>query len=125
MQRVDGRYWREGKFSETHEDAETIACLLMARLSDLQRRSAVQVLVMLQKSKLDEAPDPRGERVLECAKARGLSTLNLFPLLGKLSAEDPELAAKLFFGHMTPVGNEWVARLLADETRARGWLDGS
>jgi hypothetical protein len=123
MLKVDWLYWREGRFSLTHEDEEAIGCGLMARLGDLQDRLGLPVVVLLQKSKAEEPPEPQGDRVLACARARGLATMDLFPVLRELQVEDPERHAALFFGHMTPAGNEWVARVLADEIKKRGWLD--
>ena len=122
MDQLNPRYWREGPLRETLQSEDEIGCLLMARLEKLGRRMGSEVLVMLQKARPGEPPNPSGDHVLSCAEERGLSTLNLFPILDGIAMADPMHQAALFFGHMTPLGNEFVAEVLAHEIHEKQWL---
>ena len=115
MKKVASGYWHEGAGYATDEDGAEIGCLLMDRLSAIERRHSVSVLVMLQQAHPGEQPSPDGDRVLECAAQRGLATLDLFPILTAVEQRDPEWYESLFFGHMSPVGNEFVATVLSTE----------
>lgn len=103
----------EGPVEErVHHDGPEVACRLMRRLADLGRERGMRVLVLAQSQQA--APEPADvetkERVLACARANELATLDLFPLLAAVPEPERET---LFRGHMTPRGNRFVADAVA------------
>lgn len=104
--------WEGPAEERVHGDGQEVACRLMQRLADLGRARQARVLVLAQSQ--DAALEPSDavikDRVLACARANGLLTLDLFPLLAEVPQTERE---KLFSGHMTPAGNLFVANALA------------
>jgi hypothetical protein len=122
MRATRRRYWLEGNERLTKEDPLAIACLLMERLRDLGETQSARVLVMAQRSEYNDEP-ALARHVIACAANAGLLTLNQLPVLGEIFARDPDRITDYFFGHMTPRGNDWVAKSLADELRAQSAFD--
>lgn len=104
--------WEGPAEERVHHDGQEVACRLMRRLADLGRERRMRVLVLAQSQ--DPVPEPADvetkERVLACARANGLWTVDLFPLL---AAVPPQERETLFAGHMTPSGNRFVADAVA------------
>jgi hypothetical protein len=104
--------WEGPAEERVHGDGQEVACRLMQRLADLGRARQARVLVLAQSQEASpESSDAAiKDRVLACARASGLLTLDLFPLLADVPEHERE---KLFSGHMTPAGNLFVANALA------------
>jgi hypothetical protein len=104
--------WEGPAEERVHGDGQEVACRLMQRLADFGRARRMRVLVLAQSQQASPEPSDATikERVLACARASGLSTLDLFPLLADVPENERE---KLFSGHMTPAGNLFVANALA------------
>jgi hypothetical protein len=104
--------WEGPAEERVHQDGQEVGCRLMQRLADLGRARRMRVLVLAQSQ--DAAPQASEadikDRVLACARASGLLTVDLFPLLADVPEKERE---KLFSGHMTPAGNLFVANALA------------
>ena len=108
----------EGPVEErVHQQGTEVACRLLRRLADVGRARRMRVLVLAQSQ--DPALTPGDadikDRVLACARADGLATVDLFPLLAAVPEEERE---KLFSGHMTAGGNLFVAKAVADAIAA-------
>lgn len=104
--------WEGPAEERVHGDGQEVACRLMQRLADLGRARGMRVLVLAQAQEAAPSPGDAAikDRVLDCARASGLLTLDLFPLLADVPEPERE---QLFKGHMTPAGNEFVANALA------------
>ncbi len=113
----------EGPAEEiVHHDGPEVACRLMQRLADLGRTRGMRVLLLAQAQQpiSDAADTATKDRVLACARASGLATVDLFPLLADVPAAERE---PLFKGHMTAAGNAFVAKALATFIAANVRLD--
>jgi len=114
MQVLLPRYlnWEGPQMTVVHRQGEAVACRLMGRLAALGRARQATVLVLAQLQVLDEPPQNRAikDGVLKCADANGLFTLDLFPVVEGLTAQQ---RAELFDGHMTVAGNRFVASEIA------------
>ena len=108
--------WEGPAEERVHGDGQQVACRLMERLAELGRTRRVQVLLLAQSQEASLEPSDAAikDRVLACARASGLLTLDLFPLLAHVPEKERE---KLFSGHMTPAGNLFVANALATYVR--------
>ncbi|MBX3414690.1 MAG: hypothetical protein KF708_18525 [Pirellulales bacterium] len=93
-----------------------IAALLVDRLSELQDKTHVPILLVLQpefayRSGNEQLVEP----LIDRAPQRGIRVLNLITAVHAMS---PDESAPLFFpdwfGHMTPAGNRWVAEQIAE-----------
>jgi lysophospholipase L1-like esterase len=107
----------EGPAEElVHDDGQEVACRLMRRLADLGRARGMRVVVLAQAqdAALERGDAAIKDRVLACARANGLATVDLFPLLADVAPGERE---QLFKGHMTPAGNKFVADALAPRLR--------
>lgn len=99
-------------------DGERIACRLTARLAELQKRSAIPVLVFAQYDPVvwrDAAFAAEQRRLtgglLRCASERGLATLDSFNALAARTGD----ARRLYvLWHMSNDGNRLMADLLAE-----------
>jgi hypothetical protein len=88
-----------------------VACLLMNRLAELAKARNARVIVLAQPQAASYPPEDGvvKDHLLDCARRRGLATVDLFPVIEHLP---PPPRAQLFQGHMTPEGNAVVAREL-------------
>jgi lysophospholipase L1-like esterase len=101
----------EGPYAETvHHQGVEVACRLMERLAALGRARHARIIVLAQPQQpsMEQWERDIKDRVLACAQANELLTLDLFPVIEALPAQQ---RARLFNGHMKPEGN----RLVADE----------
>jgi len=95
----------------------------MDRLVRLREDYGLRIIVAMQygaaESSGQEAPW-YGPPVLECAKKRGLETLDTYPPLKSLADRDPPRFKGLWLneggqlGHMSAAGNQLIASLLRD-----------
>jgi lysophospholipase L1-like esterase len=108
--------WEGPAEERVHGDGLEVACRLMQRLADLGRTRGMRVVVLAQSqdAALEAGDATIKDRVLACARAGGLATVDLFPLLADVPVPERE---KLFKGHMTPAGNAFVANALATYLR--------
>jgi lysophospholipase L1-like esterase len=103
----------EGPYQvDVHDRARQVACALMGRLAALARERGAQVVVVAHPQQPGSPPDhvELTAGVLQCARAHGLTALDLFPAFAALP---PDQEATLFHGHLSPQGNELVAAELA------------
>jgi hypothetical protein len=118
---IDDRY----RYRKVHSDqmGVEISCHLMDRLAELKKVHDVRVIVMVQYG-AQEATDAKapwyGPPVLECARKRGLDTMDTHPSLHALSVADRKQFESLWLieggqlGHMSPQGNTFIAQLLKE-----------
>ncbi len=104
--------WEGPAEERVHDQGQEVACRLMQRLADLGRARRMRVLLLAQSqgASADSADPWIKDRVLACARASGLATLDMFPLLADVPENERD---ELFSGHMTPAGNLFVANALA------------
>ena len=60
--------------------------------------------------------------ILRCAERRGLEVLSLYDFLAALAVDEPDRYRRLFMGHFSPSGNEFVAEQLASHIAELGVL---
>jgi len=95
-----------------HRRGVEVACLLMERLAALDAGGPrVVILAQPQAPVSDPADVAIKDAVLDCARAGGLATLDLFP---HIEAVAPAQRVALFETHMTAAGNRLVAERLAE-----------
>lgn len=103
----------EGPYEEiVHRQGREVACLLMERLAALGRARGARVVVLAQPQEASAPQDQVDikDGTLVCARANDLATLDLFPVLDRMT---PEQRERLFRNHMTPEGNRVVAEELS------------
>lgn len=98
---------------------ERIACLLTERLSALKRTSGAEIVVLAQYDPVvwqseAFAAEQRGmtQRLLACARERGLATLDSFDTLAKWQGQGGPAALYVLW-HMSGQGNRVIAELVA------------
>ncbi|CDO60579.1 hypothetical protein BN1012_Phect2366 [Candidatus Phaeomarinobacter ectocarpi] len=113
----------------TNEEAVQISCLLLDDIKADAERLNFEPFIMLQYGgdrALSGDISWFGKAVSTCAIEKGLPTLDLFEALHAVSVEDLDRFRSLYnerpegnaggrFGHMSEVGNEYVADLIAGE----------
>ena len=94
------------------ESRREVACLLMDRLAAFGRARNARIVVLAQPQEASPPPDQVEVKdgTLACARAKSLATLDLFPVLDRMT---PEQRAPLFQNHMTAEGNRVVAEELS------------
>jgi hypothetical protein len=106
-----------------NETGVTISCGLMDRLAELRQRFGARPVVIMQygAAEAEGAPPPwYGPPVLACARARGFAVVDTYGPLHELAKTDRERFVALWLneggqlGHMSPAGNAFIARLIAD-----------
>jgi GNAT superfamily N-acetyltransferase len=123
MRRIDREDWLLPDSVRAHRQGVDVARLLVDRLAEHARRRGHRLLLMLQWHPAWDG-DP-ALPVLERAAAQGIEVLQLQDALRRDSrsraiAEDPLFHlterpdGRYEVGHMTPLGNDVVARLLAE-----------
>jgi hypothetical protein len=101
-------HWEGPESVTVHARGRDVACRLMDRLRTFAGARNIRIVVLAQ----PQASAPEAEHlelkegVLACARADGLPTLDLFPIVAGLP---PKERAKLFDRHMTVEGNRLVA----------------
>ena len=111
-------HWEGPESVTVHARGRDVACRLMDRLRTFAGAHNIRIIVLAQ----PQAPTPEAEHlelkegVLACARADGLPTLDLFPVVARLT---PKERVKLFDRHMTVEGNRLVAAELFALTRLR------
>lgn len=88
---------------------------LLERLRRKCRDKGVQLLVVLQGQRL-EPPDGvpiRAQELLAHGEKLGIPTLDLVTRFRAMASADASLDGEFFHGHMTAVGNSWVAEQVA------------
>ena len=95
-----------------HDQGPEVACRLMQRLAALGADQKRHIVVLAQPhlSSLPQYEIDVKDRMLTCAQANHLATLDLFPVFARIP---PDERGRLFGGHMTREGNELVAAQLA------------
>jgi hypothetical protein len=86
-----------------------VGVLLAERIASHCRARGVKLLVILQ----GERAGPGSSRVLERARQEGALALDLVADYRALLARDRSLGKRWFAGHMTALGNAWVAERIA------------
>src|SRR5262249_46616704 len=106
-------------------------CLLLRRLKSASDAHSVRLMFLLQYggghiAQRDREPD-FAKRVVECATAAGIETIDTWPSLKAVLKEQGVDGLKEFYvmhdnnrayGHMSVAGNRHVAGLLAQQVRA-------
>lgn len=100
-------HWEGPESVAVHRSGREVACRLMARLAAFGRSRGVRVVVLAQPQRPESSADDIEikDGVLACARAAGLPTLDLFPVITGLPAER---RAALFPRHMNAEGNRIV-----------------
>jgi len=111
--------WWVGQEREVREHASGTGILIGKKLLDrLREKCATKgvrlVLVLQGNAPEHETGAPvRATELLGHGEQLGITTLDLATRFRDLAIEDPSLEQKFFRGHMTAVGNRWVAEQIA------------
>jgi hypothetical protein len=105
-------HWQGPEAVMVHDRSHDVACGLMQRLAAFGRAHRARVIILAHPQEPESAREDLDitHRVLACAQANDLPTVNLFPVFERLS---PTQRTGLFAGHLTPEGNRLVATELA------------
>jgi hypothetical protein len=123
MRRIDISYWLDHPvvlvYDGERQSAKTspgtqIACALMERFSILEKRYGTKMVVMAQYPQRVE-PQARQDAlgVLGCATDQGIPVIDLFEPLKRILQADPSRYGRLYWGHMSAKGNQFVAEEVA------------
>lgn len=114
-------YSRLTQRAHATDQSRQIACLLMDRLADLKTRYGMRVLVIMQYSAA-ELLTPRSPEsmplMLDCARVRGLETLDSYQILHALATDDPARFKRLWqqqgdnYGPPSLEGNNFMGALV-------------
>src|SRR5262249_32864968 len=114
-------YSRLTQRAHATDQSRQIACLLMDRLADLKSRYSMRVLVIMQYSAA-ELLTPRYPEsmplMLDCARVRGLETLDSYQILHALATDDPARFKRLWqqqgdnYGPPSLEGNNFMGALV-------------
>jgi hypothetical protein len=126
LSRLAPNYWygTDGvQFHQIKTDVVAVTCALLARVKKKADADNVRTLLFMQYYAPviieSEKPTDHARRVLACAEAVGIETVDQFAPLRAVAAADPNALWGLYitkgemFTHMTSKGNEHAARLLA------------
>ncbi|MGD2056810.1 MAG: GDSL-type esterase/lipase family protein [Gammaproteobacteria bacterium] len=120
-------------YVEAHQEGLEVSCALLGKIKELADRHGVAPYLLMQYKYRDIGnrlalvngarpnPDDRNMefllkaiRLMECSRASGIPVIDTFPALQELHAEGGEDAVSaLYFNHMNPAGNEFVADYIA------------
>jgi hypothetical protein len=119
LKRLAPEWWSldEGTL-QVHRDFVNVAILLMDRLGNLQRRSGVPVLLVVEHAAEFEAPSV--QRVVARARSQGLQALDLSEPVRVLSDRTKGTPEAFARGHFTARGNRWVADRIAEKLGEMG-----
>jgi hypothetical protein len=116
MKRVLPRWWFQGRDRRepVHHEGVAVAKELLRRLArELQEHGIRLAVVAEADSQLLEADQAEAAEVLQALAGTGVPCLDLHPELVALRARDRAVFQALYRGHMTPLGNRWVAERIA------------
>lgn len=105
-------YQKRWRSTRVHADGERVSCLLLAELEAFAAAHGAQLYVLVQYVK-DEAFDPavlaKVDRVLACLEGTSARVIDLRAAFAEVEAVDSARFEDFFDGHMTPLGNAFVA----------------
>lgn len=116
MGRLYRSYWYSGTSDswgyviEHHQGLE-VSCALMRRLKTLIDHEEIPALIVAQYGPKDPLNEiERNQKFIACMRDMGFEVLDQYKDLYKIREMDPERFQSFYSGHMTEVGNFWVAR---------------
>ena len=98
-----------------HTEGEEVSCLLMGRLSELSisRKTRVILLAQYTEPEINRGQPSNSEKIIACAKQKGIAVLDLYSYLEAVATSDPEKIKSFFLSsHMSEEGNQFVAKKL-------------
>jgi hypothetical protein len=116
MKRVVPRWWFEGRNrrERAHHDGVAVAVALLREFAeDLGRRYITLAVVAEADSQLLPEDQQMAAALMAALVGSGVRCLDLHPELVALRARDPAQFQALYRGHMTALGNRWVAERIA------------
>lgn len=89
---------------------------LLQRLHEKCQQKGVKLVLVLQGAKPESSSGQpiRAPELLAHGDRLGIVTIDLATRFRAMADKDPSLEEKFFRGHMTPVGNRWVAEQIAE-----------
>lgn len=127
----DWSWWLHGQsYVTVDNDIAEVSCLLLRRLKARADKEKFRLIYLVQYggshiAQWDKEPD-FALRVTECAKQDGIEVVNSWgPLKAVFTEQGVDALKKLYtmhdqgrvYGHMSAAGNEFIARLLAEQIR--------
>ena len=120
MFRLVPEYWLSKRLNvREHNDGVQVSCRLAQRIANLQVKTK---LLLMQYPAHNIISNSRGgdvEMLLDCARNTNLIVVDSFSKLRAIFERDFELFNSLYFGHMSPSGNRFIASLLAAKIEKR------
>lgn len=126
MSRNAPTIWFYGTYTyskKSGEKGDKIACLLMGKLKELGLSTKTKVILLAQyppappKKEADQSA-----RLLKCASDSGIDVLDLFQTQLDIKTNRPDEFSRMFKGHMSPEGNNFVAREIKKYLVSKGYL---
>jgi hypothetical protein len=112
MKRWAFDWWSRYHYTQVQNDQKgrEVACALLHKLEGLTKSHGAQLIVLVQHLDGEGAAESKAvESVLRCLSDRATRVLDLEPALSELKAKDTSSYNRLFAGHMTAEGNQFVA----------------
>jgi hypothetical protein len=109
-------YWYDGRkrYIRVHRDGVTVAGRLLRELADELASHQLLLLVLAQSDRsLSPERHRKSTEVLAHLKDSPAVVLDLYDDLAQVRAQEPERFERLFRGHMTGEGNQFVAERIA------------
>jgi hypothetical protein len=115
MIRLFPEWWLTGQTSrqtQVHDEGKgrKVACALAHELEGLTKSRGSELIVLAQHGEIETSWESMaGESVLSCLSDPATRVLDLEPMLSELKAKDLSRYKRLYNGHMTAEGNQFVA----------------
>lgn len=103
-------------FLEVGQQQDEVACHLIKRLKRLSHKTGIKILLVAQyEENLSPQEIDRTKKLLVCATARGITTLDLLPLMTAMRNKGKETYSRFISWHHTATGNELIAENIANK----------
>jgi hypothetical protein len=112
MRRLYPDWWMGYHSTRVHDEQQgrQIACALLHEVEGLAKTRGFKLIVLVQHLAEETFSETTAARsVLKCLSDPATRILDLGPALSELRAEDPSRYKRLYWWHMTPEGNQFVA----------------
>jgi hypothetical protein len=116
MKRLFPEWWLRGASEKPVQDREKgikVACALLHELEEVTKSRGSELIILAQHGEVETSWESMAaESVLSCISDPATRVLDLKPALSELKAKDPSGYHRLYnpFLHMSPEGNQFVAR---------------
>lgn len=128
MKRIAPNWWldtpivldRQDPIAGFQTDIDKLTCTLIRKRFLPLQTSENKLLIVVQHEKwLSEQDRQIGEAIENCSGAMGIQTYNFHQVLSDAQRNNPDEFKNLYYGHMSPLGNQLIATHIAQLLRER------